>query len=57
MTVKLDAALDLLRWVQPGGLSFDHPEDSSLPEVLSIDADSRIYRHRAGKPLMNLLKA
>jgi predicted nucleic acid-binding protein len=81
------AALDFLRWVQRGGLSFDRPEDSSLPEVLSIserfadlpfdladasiaeaaarlkvkhvlsiDADFDVYRDRAGKPLLNLLK-
>lgn len=30
------AALDFLRWAQRGGLVFDRPEDSSLPEVLRI---------------------
>ncbi len=30
------AALDFLRWVQRGGLTLDKPEDSSLPEVLTL---------------------
>jgi uncharacterized protein len=30
------AALDFLRWAQRGGLAFDRPEESSLPEVLRI---------------------
>jgi uncharacterized protein len=30
------AALDFLRWAQRGGLTFDRPEESSLPEVLRI---------------------
>jgi uncharacterized protein len=83
-----EAALDFLRWAQRGGISFDRPDDGSLPEVLriserfadlpfdladasiaeaaarlklkhllSIDADFDVYRGRAGKPLINLLKA
>lgn len=82
------AALDFLRWVQRGGLALDRPEDSSLPEMLtisvrfadlpfdladasiaeaaarlrikhllSIDTDFDVYRDRAGKPLLNLLRA
>ena len=31
-----DAALDFLRWAQRGGIALDRPEDSSLPEVLSL---------------------
>jgi predicted nucleic acid-binding protein len=30
-----EAALDFLRWAQRGGITLDHPEDTSLPEVLS----------------------
>jgi len=33
-----EAALDFLRWAQRGGITLDHPEDTSLPEVLSTDA-------------------
>jgi uncharacterized protein len=82
-----EAALDFLRWAQRGGITFDRPDDGSLPEVLriserfadlpfdladasiaeaaarlklkhllSIDADFDVYRDRAGKPLVNLLK-
>jgi hypothetical protein len=82
-----EAALDLLRWSQRGGITFEPAAEGSLTEVLriserfadlpfdladasiaeaaarlrirhvlSIDADFDIYRDRAGKPLVNLLR-
>jgi predicted nucleic acid-binding protein len=46
-----DCALDFLRWVQRGAVALQPPADGSV-----TDADFDVYRDRAGRPLVNLLR-